>query len=111
MCTNLVLLLPVLKQLHEGVALLHQLWVHAFNFCEGQDGFQSALSLTGCPQTSAGGGKSVVHQSLFILNHFFKDGCLTLHPDRNFFFQMNHLDVSWNLTDCLTGVKYCSTYV
>lgn len=79
MCTDLVLFLPVLKQLHESVALLHQLRVHALPFGEGQDGFQSALGLAGRPQTSAGGGETVVHQPVFILDHFFKDGRLTLH--------------------------------
>lgn len=83
-CTNLVLLLPVLKQLHECVALLHQVRVHPLSFGKGQDGLQSALRLTDCPQTSAGGRKTVIHQPFFILNHLFEDSCLTFHPVREF---------------------------
>lgn len=79
LCTNLVFFLPVLKQLHESVALLHQLRVHAFHFCKRQDGFQSTLHLAGCPEPSAGGGESVIHQPLLVFNHFFKYGRLTLH--------------------------------
>lgn len=92
----LVLLLPRLKQLHENVALLHQLWVHALGLGERQDGLQGALSLTGGPQTATGGGKAIVDQPLLVLNHFLKDRCLTLHPvevvshNDNGVLQINH---------------------
>lgn len=77
---NLVLLLPGLKELHEGVALLHQLAVHALGLGEGQDGLEGALRLAGGPQASTGGGQAVVHQALLVFDHFLKDGRLTFHP-------------------------------
>lgn len=77
---DLVLLFPIFKQLHEGVALLHQLRVQALRLGKGQDGLQRALHLAGRPQASAGGGQAVVHQALLVFNHFFKDGRLALHP-------------------------------
>lgn len=83
--TNLVLLLPILKQFHKSVSFLHQVWVHAFKFGKRQDGLQSAFRLTGCPQTSASGRETVVDQPLFILDHFFKDGCLTFDAVKEFY--------------------------
>lgn len=83
--TNLVLLLPILKQFHKSVSFLHQVWVHAFKFGKRQDGLQSAFCLTGCPQTSASGRETVVDQPLFILDHFFKDGCLTFDAVEEFY--------------------------
>lgn len=109
MHTHLVLFLPVLKQLHESVALLHQLGVHALPFGEGQDGFQGALSLAGCPQTSAGGGETVVHQPVFILDHFFKDGRLTFHPVGEISSSVRN-EFSCNLSERRVR-KRCSTYV
>ena len=77
---HLVLLLPVLKQLHEGVPLLHQQGVHALGLGEGEHGLQGALRLTGGPQAPAGGGETVVHQTLLVLDHLFEDGRLTFDP-------------------------------
>lgn len=77
-----ILLLPVLKQLHEEVPFLHQLRVHAFNFGKRQDGFQRALGLAGGPQATTGGGETVVHQALFVLDHLFENGRLAFHPGK-----------------------------
>lgn len=77
---DLVLLLPGLKELHEGAGILQQLGVQAAGAGERQHGLQGSLRLAGRPQAPAGGGQAVVYQALLVLDHLLKDGRLTFDP-------------------------------
>ncbi|KAF3845594.1 hypothetical protein F7725_008757 [Dissostichus mawsoni] len=71
-----------LEQLHEGVSFLQQIVIEALQFGEGEDCLQAFLRLAGGPQSSAGGGQPVVHQTpLLVLDHLLEDRRLTLHPE------------------------------
>lgn len=81
--TNLIFFLPGLKELHKGVSLFYKARLHAADLSEGQNGFKGSLRLAGRPETTTGGGESVVYQPVLILDHLFKDGRLPFDPAQN----------------------------